>query len=239
MNKKLDVSLVWNKSWEVFKENWERLSLLYFGISLVVFVLGYVAPCQPPTGDNPEANLVWLMEGAATYYLYTLLVPGLVQVVLTAFFYKKILSVTKDVDIELSATIILRFVVVTVIVGVLTFISFLCCLIPMFFIAPRLMLAPLYTLDNPNMGIGEAIGRSWKATKGNILMLWVLGLLAFAIGFVGVLCCGVGVIPAGALNYTILVVTYLVLSGQDGTPQNDSTPQEESFVIEEKSVCRD
>jgi hypothetical protein len=42
----------------------------------------------------------------------------------------------------------------------------------------------------------------------------------------------------------MMVVIYLFLSGQNGgdyeeVKQDGETPQEESFVIEEKTVCRD
>lgn len=244
MQNNFDVSPVMSKSWEIFKENWEKLTLFYFGMMLLVGLLSAIAPCQPPAGDNPEANLEWMTNGATTYYLYTLLVPGLTQLVMIAFFFKKVLSIAKDVDMELTTSTLLRVIATSVIVGIASYAALLCCVIPFFFIAPRLFIAPIYVIDNPNISVGEAIERSWKATKGHVVILIALYFVAVLVSILGVFCCLVGVIPAGAFMYVMMVVIYLFLSGQNGgdyeeVKQDGETPQEESFVIEEKTVCRD
>lgn len=244
MNNNFDVSPVLNKSWEIFKENWEKLTLFYFGMMLLVGALTLIAPCQPPTGNNPEANLEWMTNGATIYYLYTLLVPGVAQLVMIAIFFKKVLSIAKDVDIELTTSTLLRVIATSVIVGIASYVALLCCIIPFFFIAPRLCIAPIYVIDNPNISVGEAIERSWNATKGHVGILIALYFVAVLVSILGVFCCLVGVIPAGAFTYVMMVVIYLFLSGQNGgdyeeVKQDGETPQEESFVIEEKTVCRD
>ena len=61
--------------------------------------------------------------------------------------------------------------------AIATYAALLCCIIPVFFIAPRLIIAPLYIIDNPEMGVGEAIERSWKDTKDNVMSLLALGFI--------------------------------------------------------------
>lgn len=240
MQNNFDVSPVMSKSWEIFKENWEKLTLFYFGMMLLVGLLTVIAPCQPPTGNNPEANLEWMTNGATIYYLYTLLVPGVTQLVMIAIFFKKVLSIAKDVDIELTTSTLLRVIATSVIVGIASYAALLCCIIPFFFIAPRLFIAPIYVIDNPNISVGEAIERSWNATKGNVGILIALYFVAVLISILGVFCCLVGVIPAGAFMYVMMVVIYLFLSGQNGGDYEEVKQDgEESFVIEEKTVCRD
>lgn len=244
MNNNLDVSLVVNKSWELFKKNWEKLTLFYFGMMLLVGLLTVIAPCQPPTGNNPEANLEWMTNGATIYYLYTLLVPGVAQLVMIAIFFKKVLSIAKDVDIELTTSTILRVIATSVIVGIASYVALLCCIIPFFFIAPRLIIAPIYVIDNPNISVGEAIERSWNATKGNVISLIILYFVSVIASILGIFCCVVGVVPAAAFSNVMMVVIYLFLSGQNGGDYEEvkldgETKQEESFVIEEKTVCRD
>ena len=240
MNNNFDVSPVMSKSWEIFKENWEKLTLFYFGMMLLVGLLTVIAPCQPPTGNNPEANLEWMTNGATIYYLYTLLVPGVTQLVMIAIFFKKVLSIAKDVDIELTTSTLLRVIATSVIVGIASYAALLCCIIPFFFIAPRLFIAPIYVIDNPNISVGEAIERSWNATKGNVGILIALYFVAVLVSILGVFCCLVGVIPAGAFMYVMMVVIYLFLSGQNGGDYEEVKQDgEESFVIEEKTVCRD
>ena len=240
MQNNFDVSPVMSKSWEIFKENWEKLTLFYFGMMLLVGLLTVIAPCQPPTGNNPEANLEWMTNGATIYYLYTLLVPGVVQLVMIAIFFKKVLSIAKDVDIELTTSTLLRVIATSVIVGIASYAALLCCIIPFFFIAPRLFIAPIYVIDNPNISVGEAIERSWNATKGHVGILIALYFVAVLVSILGVFCCLVGVIPAGAFMYVMMVVIYLFLSGQNGGDYEEVKQDgEESFVIEEKTVCRD
>lgn len=244
MQNNFDVSPVMSKSWEIFKENWEKLTLFYFGMMLLVGALTLIAPCQPPTGNDPEANLEWMMNGATIYYLYTLLVPGVVQLVMLAFFFKKVLSIAKNVDIELTTSTLLRVIVTSVIVAIASYAALLCCFIPFIFIAPRLFIAPIYVIDNPNISVGEAIERSWNATKGNVGILIALYFVSVIVIILGVFCCLVGVLPATVFSYVMMVVIYLFLSGQNGgdyeeVKQDGETPQEESFVIEEKTVCRD
>ena len=203
-------------------------------------LLTVIAPCQPPTGNNPEANLEWMTNGATIYYLYTLLVPGVVQLVMIAIFFKKVLSIAKDVDIELTTSTLLRVIATSVIVGIASYAALLCCIIPFFFIAPRLFIAPIYVIDNPNISVGEAIERSWNATKGHVGILIALYFVAVLVSILGVFCCLVGVIPAGAFMYVMMVVIYLFLSGQNGGDYEEVKQDgEESFVIEEKTVCRD
>lgn len=240
MQNNFDVSPVMSKSWEIFKENWEKLTLFYFGMMLLVGLLTVIAPCQPPTGNNPEANLEWMTNGATIYYLYTLLVPGVTQLVMIAIFFKKVLSIAKDVDIELTTSTLLRVIATSVIVGIASYAALLCCIIPFFFIAPRLFIAPIYVIDNPNISVGEAIERSWNATKGHVGILIALYFVAVLVSILGVFCCLVGVIPAGAFMYVMMVVIYLFLSGQNGGDYEEVKQDgEESFVIEEKTVCRD
>ena len=133
MQNNFDVSPVMSKSWEIFKENWEKLTLFYFGMMLLVGLLTVIAPCQPPTGNNPEANLEWMTNGATIYYLYTLLVPGVAQLVMIAIFFKKVLSIAKDVDIELTTSTLLRVIATSVIVAIASYAALLCCIIPFFF----------------------------------------------------------------------------------------------------------
>jgi uncharacterized membrane protein len=118
-------------------------------------------------------------------------------------------------------------------------IAFLCCIIPGFYVAPRIMLAPIYIADNPNMSVIEAIERSWKATEGNVLTLLGFGIVSLLILIAGVICFFIGIIPAMAFTYVLMVVIYMRLSGQDLEHTASHQPEEESFVIEEKTVFRD
>ena len=212
------------------------------GILLVVMFVSagvsYLSPYQVPNDLQGEALLTWYLENGLSYYAWLLLASG-VQVALMAWFYKEALQRIKDKELVFNANVVLRYILVNILVAVATYVSLLFCIIPVFFIAPRLVIAPLYIIDNPNMSVSEAIERSWNATKGNVIALLVLGLVITLISVIGLACCLVGIIPASVLGYIMLVVVYLYLSGQEGEDYEEVKQEEESFVIEEKTVFRD
>lgn len=238
MNKNLEVSLIMGQSWSVFKAHWLMLSLILMAVMFVSVMVSFLNPYQVPVGLEGEALIEWYIENGASYYAWSLLAAG-VQVVLMAWFFKEIFKRIKGVEPVFNSGVVLRYVGVSLIVGIATYAAAFCCIIPVFFIAPRLFIAPLYVIDNPDMGVGEAIERSWNATKGNVGNLLVLGIVAMLIGILGVCCCLIGVVPASVLTYTMMVVIYLFLSGQDGEDKAADDYEEVSFVVEEKTVCRD
>ena len=238
MNRSLEASFVIEHSWSVFKAHWVGLTGILLLVMVVSSGVAYLNPYQVPTGLTGDALINWYVDNGVAYYGFVMLASG-VQVALMAWFYKEVLLRIKDKEPILNASVVLRYVAVSIIVGIATYASLLCCIIPVFFIAPRLIIAPLYVIDNPNMSVGEAIERSWKATRGNVVPLLVLGVTAIIISLIGVLCCIVGIVPASVLCNIIMVVAYLFLSGQLGDtidPANDY--EEEVFVVEEKTVCR-
>ena len=238
MNKNLDVSLVMEQSWRIFKEHWVGLCGILLVVMFVSAGVSYLSPYQVPNDLQGEALLTWYLENGLSYYAWLLLASG-VQVALMAWFYKEALQRIKDKELVFNANVVLRYILVNILVAVATYVSLLFCIIPVFFIAPRLVIAPLYIIDNPNMSVSEAIERSWNATKGNVIALLVLGLVITLISVIGLACCLVGIIPASVLGYIMLVVVYLYLSGQEGEDYEEVKQEEESFVIEEKTVFRD
>lgn len=238
MNKNLDVSLVMEQSWRIFKEHWVGLCGILLVVMFVSAGVSYLSPYQVPNDLQGEALLTWYLENGLSYYAWLLLASG-VQVALMAWFYKEALQRIKDKELVFNANVVLRYILANILVAVSTYVSLLFCIIPVFFIAPRLVIAPLYIIDNPNMSVSEAIERSWNATKGNVVALLVLGLVVTLISVIGLACCLVGIIPASVLGYIMLVVVYLYLSGQEGEDYEEVKQEEESFVIEEKTVFRD
>ena len=237
MNRKLDVSLVMEQSKNVFKAHWLGLSGILLLVMLASAGLASLNPNQVPAGLTGEALIQWYVENGVAYYAFALLASG-VQVVLMAWFYKEVLRRIKGKEPVLNAKIVLRYVGVSILVGIATYVALLCCIIPVFFVAPRLAIAPLYVIDNPNISVSEAIERSWKATEGNVMSLIVLGLIAIVISLVGVFCCIIGIVPASVFCYISIVVAYLFLSGQNGDNIDPAGDYEEVFVIDEKTVCR-
>jgi hypothetical protein len=231
MNKILDLSYVINTAWEAFKKQWVKLSLMMLGLLVLVSCISLLISVQPPVTNDAMELLTWYGNNAFTLCL-SYGIPALIQMIIVSYIYKEILYAFKGVQINLSIDVILRFVVVSFIVSLLSYLSMLMCLIPAFFVMPRLIIASIYVLDQPGMSIGQAISASWRDTKGNVINLILLGLVAIGVSLLGMLACGVGIIPASAFLYVMMIVIYLVLTGQIGPFTTTASRDTEEYVVE-------
>lgn len=244
MERYLDLTLVMNRALDVFKQKWLKLSalvlLMYVAMIVPLCILSATVALPGMDGEYLDAlNSGQTFGSHGGVILLAILIGGVLSVYVTMLLYKTILSVAKGKTISLETSTVVNYFVVTIIVGIIAAVSMNFCYIPFFIIYPRVMLAPIYIIDNPKMGIGDAIEQSWNATKDNIWRLLLLGVIARLISYLGVLLLGVGAFPAEAFTNVMLVMVYLILSGQDELAQDDVAPKEESLVIEEKTVCRD
>ena len=107
----------------------------------------------------------------------------------------------------------LKVFVVSFLVGIIGLVALFCCVIPFFFVAPRLILAPVYQVENPEAGIFESISAAWKMTSDNTMSMLGLGIVMLGIGIVGFLCCCIGVYFAEAIQLFAMIAAYNQLKG--------------------------
>lgn len=107
----------------------------------------------------------------------------------------------------------LKVFVVNLITGIIIFVSVLCCIIPVFFVAPRIIFAPVYQVEHPEAGIFESISASWNMSSGNTFSLLGLGFIIVGIAIVGFCCCCIGVYFAAAIELFALTAAYYQLKG--------------------------
>lgn len=107
----------------------------------------------------------------------------------------------------------LKVFVVSFIVGIIGIVALFCCIIPFFFVAPRLILAPVYQVENPEAGIGDSISAAWKMTSGNTFPMLGLGFVMFGVIILGFCCCCIGVYFARAIELFALIAAYYQLKG--------------------------
>ena len=107
----------------------------------------------------------------------------------------------------------LKVFVVNLITGIIVFVSVLCCIIPVFFVAPRIIFAPVYQVEHPEAGIFESISASWSMSSGNTFSLLGLGFIIVGIAIVGFCCCCIGVFFAEAIELFALTAAYYQLKG--------------------------
>ena len=107
----------------------------------------------------------------------------------------------------------LKVFVVNLITGIIVFVSTLCCIIPVFFVAPRIIFAPVYQVEHPEAGIFESISASWSMSSGNTFSLLGLCFIIVGIAMVGFCCCCSGVYFAAAIELFALTAAYYQLKG--------------------------
>jgi hypothetical protein len=107
----------------------------------------------------------------------------------------------------------LKAFVVSFIVGLIGIVALFCCVIPFLFVAPRLILAPVYQVEHPEAGIFESIGAAWNMTADNTFTMLGLGIVVFGIIILGFCCCCIGVYFAQAIELFVMIAAYNQLKG--------------------------
>lgn len=196
----LTVSYIYGEAWDFAKKNWLRIAayIIFSGIvgALITtvtlpagFWMTYLDAIQ---GDLNAANRMQHMTdfSAATYILqyvvnFALLLPlyaGLVGICrgTTAFD----LSIFRKSPMHYGKFIAGYFLyVIAIIIGLI------CLLVPGIYVAIRWSLAPFYLAEHPEAGIQEAFSRSWSATKGHVLEMIGLALLAIVLAVAIIIPC--------------------------------------------------
>ncbi len=86
---------------------------------------------------------------------------------------------TEAIDaLKMSVTYFLKYLGLSIIVGLSLVLAFFAFIIPFFIVLPRLILAFYYLLDQ-NMGIIDSYKASLAATKGHSLKIWGILLASF------------------------------------------------------------
>lgn len=105
----------------------------------------------------------------------------------------------------------LKFIVVSILEGIIVLIGTCCCILPGIFLATRLFLAPLRVIDNPEGGIIEALSDSWKMTQGNTFTVFLLFVVECLLCIAGLLCCCVGIYFVSAMFMFVNAIIYFTL----------------------------
>lgn len=101
--------------------------------------------------------------------------------------------------------------IVDMIVGIIVIIGFLLCIVPGMYLGARLSMAQLYSIDNPEASIGDALKASWNMTGNHVMSLIGLPIVWMFAAFVGFLCCCIGMYFAEAFMYLSYALAYVAL----------------------------
>lgn len=236
----IDVDRLLGDTWAHFKKNWLRFSLLFLAYSLLVYLVSMLSAPDEVTmaaiaraaanQDQVTLSEIYMQELFSWKMLVQLVFAVILMSVFSVVFVRVALRACRgEAEITLDNVVsafrvpvnaYLRVIGVNIIVSILTSLGCYMCILPGLFLWARLMLATTLVIDNPEMGVFEAIGRSWQMTKGNSFSLTMVTIAAVFICIAGLCLCCVGIIPAAAYVYLLPVVAYLILSQDETEPSN-------------------
>ncbi len=175
----------WQKLWKYF------LELLL--VSIVLFLFSLPSWGLDWVGDRctPGAAFLWLLSVAYGVLLLAPIEYG------AAFAFLKAAQ-GKHLDVKDMFEVFQNYinaVLANVLVGFIVVVGFVLLIIPGIIFACKLAFVPYLVVERKMQAV-EAVKESWRMTNGHALTVFLIGLLAIPIVFVGVLCFLVGIIPA-------------------------------------------
>jgi hypothetical protein len=197
------VGTAWKYGWDKFVANVGQVLiavLVLFAVNVGLSILGRLV--------SDSLIVTWVFS----------LISWIISMIIAAGIVRFALDIT--VGKELNAATLLtphklgEVIVASLIVGILTFVGLILCVIPgllvMFFTSFTLY----FLMDKPELGAIDAIKASFDFTKANAGTVIVWFLLSIATWFVGALLCGVGLIVAIPVVLIGTAYTYKTLNGE-------------------------
>lgn len=230
-NYSLNINDAISAGWEYAKKHGILIAVIYFVTIMISNLLQNfnTQNFDPDTytmlgeriaqGDTEAINrLVELYTNSGSWLAY---IAGIIlSIIVNVGLYNLALGLTNGKYTEvcfnafkLPLPVYLKVAIVQIVVAILTCIAALFCIIPAFYVGPRLSQATFYLLDHPEAGIMDAIQASWKMTQGNVLALIGFNIIFFFIFIAGFLCCCVGYYFTLAISLFAATAVYYQLKG--------------------------
>lgn len=209
----LSVSFIYGQAWELTKKHLLRLVLATF----LIYALGGAVSTWvmiPPGGSFADIATSKDPNYGAN------IISTIISIVLSVGVYTGILRICRgEGTLNLNCfsrplSVYLKYFCVDLLYAIIFIVGLVLLIVPGIYFAARLCLAPIYAIDKPEVGIIDALKRSWAATEGHVLELIGLGIIAFFVGILGILACCVGIFVAMPVCWTATVLIYLVLDNQ-------------------------
>ena len=216
----LSVSYIFGQAWDLTRKHLVPLLVATLLLFLITGSISFYAMIPPggslgdisqSTNQNPVGNLI----SAVINCIYGV---GL----LTA--YLRICRNQGTLDFSCfnrPFSVYLKYFCVCLLSGIIICIGFLLLIVPGFYLAARLGLSVVRIIDEPETGVIDALKYSWSISRGHVLELIGLGIVAFFVILLGYLCCCVGAFVAAPVAGIAATLVYLVLSNQEAVRKID------------------
>lgn len=180
----------------VYGFGWERMKKCFLDLFLISIIVGVVlipiGMIQSLDGRDTAGGVLLRIFAFA----YWLLLFAPIDYGSAFIFLKAIRDEPFEVkDMFLAFENYLNVVLAHLLVGAIIAIGIVLFLVPGIIFACRLAFVKYLVLDR-GMDPVDAVKESWRMTTGYATEIFLMGLLAVPIGIAGLICFGVGIIPA-------------------------------------------
>lgn len=216
---KISISRCVSGAWDLTTKHW----IMCIIVLVVGIVVSLVSQLTAPTvvynttgNMTPEEAQRMLSTVILNSFGASTLIGYIVQYAIYAGLYKMALNGYNGLKVDTSAykmplATYVKFIAANIVYGILVVIGLFLCVIPGIVIGIGFMFVPLIILDEPETEFIAAFKKSWHMACDNLWVLFLLGIVATLINFVGLICCCVGVIFTVVMSIFMMVIAYYAL----------------------------
>lgn len=147
---------------------------------LLLIICAYIADIAAAYSKGPLLK--------ALFYIIVFLFTQSSLVLLVESVKEKKISFAEALD--RGTRLSLKILVLYILIGLGIAISFVLLIVPMFFVLPRLVLAPYYLIDQ-NMGIIDSLKAAWENGKNHVLKTWAVIGVQVLFGLLSIILIGI------------------------------------------------
>ncbi len=247
--KALDFGTIFNLSIELFKKSWLQgfLLQLFVVILMVPFIIAIYVPIvmmalsQVDSGNFDPNDMSGLFAGLSVFYvlfiIVGILVIGVVQLALTAAFFRILKNLDKGLEAKTSDLFyflkgnylgkILVLMLVTILIGIPAALFFY---LPLIYVMIPMSFFAITFAMNPEWSVGDIVSSSFRI--GNKKWLLTFGLLVvsyIAVMIVTFITCGLGSLFLAPFMYHPIYFIYKETVGFDDTSELNQIGEEVVF----------
>ena len=219
--------------WNKFTQNLGQILVavvilvaILIAIQLLGFFIGRAAACDPKVEftengiQTEDCGGIFTAQNIVSW-LFSL-VAWIVSMIIGAGLVRGALDITEGRQLDpgtlLRPNKLGEVIIASLVVGVLTFVGFILCVIPGILVAFFTSYTLYFLMDRQELGAMDAIRASFDFTRNNAANVILWFLLSLVAWFVGALLCGIGLIVAVPVILIGTAYTYKTLSNQPVAP---------------------
>lgn len=240
----LNIGQTISRAWELTKKHFFIFLALVFLMQLIGVIpngaqyANYLEFMMKNGGVITDEMMMEAVNSGAQTSIITTIICYILQLYLGIVTYRLANDAAKGLQPDLTARLrngaqgFLYYLIITIIFSLMIAVGCIFCIIPGVFLAVRFGFAPLIAALHPERSFGDCFEQSWDITKGNFWNLFLLGIVAFALNILGLICCCVGIFVTSIITIFIYIIAYRTLANEDEKPTGDFSSENLTIVRE-------